>query len=402
MTLQVNTTQIPMNSIAAYPMINNPQKIFHNLTRTFLLIGAMAMSSCDAEMSDEHQAVSYSFLVGSYTDAEDQGIGLLSFDPENGVLTHKVIAPGVKNPSFVITDQAGKTIYAVEETDGGNVRSFEWDTATKTLVPKQTIGSFGGSPCYLSLSPKEDFLVVGNYSGGNFSAYAIEDDGLLSHVQTFDHEGQSINVSRQEKAHVHSTVFHPNGKQLLVGDLGTDKIHIYNYQPDFAVPFAPSQPPYLEVSAGAGPRHLVVHPSGNRIYLVHELTAELGVYDFNSLKKMQALTLTSDDFVGDVGAAEVRMSPDSKFVYVSNRGDANEITVFKADKDGNLEFVERVNTGGEMPRNFNFTADGEYLLVAHQASGDVVVFKRDIKSGKLQQTEYMTSINKPVYLFALR
>jgi 6-phosphogluconolactonase len=55
-----------------------------------------------------------------------------------------------------------------------------------------------------------------------------------------------------------------------------------------------------------------------------------------------------------------------------------------------------------MPRNFNFTADGEYLLVAHQASGDVVVFKRDIKSGKLQQTEYMTSINKPVYLFALR
>jgi 6-phosphogluconolactonase len=201
---------------------------------------------------------------------------------------------------------------------------------------------------------------------------------------------------------VHSTVFRPNGKQLLVGDLGTDKIHFYNYQPDFAVPFAPSQPPYLEVSAGAGPRHLVVHPSGNRIYLVHELTAELGVYDFNSLKTVQALSLTSDDFVGDVGAAEVRMSPDSKFVYVSNRGDANEITVFRADKDGNLEFVERVNTGGKMPRNFNFTADGEYLLVAHQASGDVVVFKRDIKSGKLQQTEYKTSINKPVYLFALK
>lgn len=360
------------------------------------------MSSCDAEMSGESQAVSYSFLVGSYTDAEDQGIGLLSFDPENGVLTHEVIAAGVKNPSFVITDQAGQTVYAVEETDGGNVRSFEWDTATKTLVPKQTVSSFGGSPCYLSLSPNEDVLVVGNYSGGNFSAYATGEDGKLSHLQTFDHEGQSINVSRQEKAHVHSTVFHPNGKQLLVADLGTDKIHLYNYQPDFAVPFAPSQPPYLEVSAGSGPRHLVVHPSGNRIYLVHELTAELGVYDFNSLKKLQALPLTSADFVGDVGAAEVRMSPDSKFVYVSNRGDANEITVFKVEKEGNLELVERVSTGGKMPRNFNFTPDGAYLLVAHQASGDVVVFKRDTKTGKLQQTELRISVNKPVYLFSLR
>jgi 6-phosphogluconolactonase len=252
------------------------------------------------------------------------------------------------------------------------------------------------------LDPKEEFLVVGNYSGGNFSAYKIQ-DGILNHVQTYQHEGQSIDPARQEKAHVHSTVFHPNGKQLLVGDLGTDKIHLYDFNPTYAVPFNNSDPGYIEVAAGAGPRHLAIQPSGSPVYLIHEMTAELGVYNYEAgkMSKIQALPLTGEDFKGNVGAAEVRISPDAKFVYASNRGDANEITVFEIGKSGTLTFVERVKTGGENPRNFVITSDGKFLVVGNQGSGTIVAFERNLKTGKLSKTGAETKFNKPVYFFRL-
>lgn len=372
---------------------------------TLLPVLFLMIQACDESPQEEMMEEKYTFLIGAYTDNESQGIGFLTFDPENNLLQASTIAAGIINPSFVITNMAQTLAFAVEETDGekgGKVKSFSLDRQTNTMQLLDTEDTFGAHPCYLSLDPKEEFLIVGNYSGGNFSAYKIE-DGKLNHVQTYQHEGQSINPSRQESAHVHSVVFHPSGKYLLVGDLGTDKIHVYDFNPTFAVPFNNADTPYHEVEAGAGPRHLVVHPSGSPVYLVHELSAELGVYTFNNgeMARIQTVSLTDDDFIGAVGAAEVRISPDGKFVYASNRGDANDITVFEIENEGKLKFVERVKTGGEMPRNFIITKDGNYLLVAHQASHTITVFERNQRSGKLSKIDLETKYHKPVHFFGL-
>ncbi|MFD2200712.1 lactonase family protein [Shivajiella indica] len=374
--------------------------IFLFLTITYLMV-----NSCDEAQEEEQVDTSYSFLIGAYTENETQGIGLLSFDPEKNLLQSKIIAPGLNNPSFVIANKAQTMVFAVEETggeNGGKVVSLKLDRQTNTMEKIDSQSTLGDHPCYLSLDPKEEFLVVGNYSGGNFSAYKIN-NGNLELVQTYQHEGQSINPDRQGSPHVHSVVFHPNGKQLLVGDLGTDKIHIYDFNPNFAVPFNNGTPPYFEADAGVGPRHLIVHPSGSPIYLVHELTAEIGVYSYNagSLSKIQTVPLTDEEFVGGISAAEVRLSPNARFLYASNRGDANEISVFEVEKDGRLTFVERVKSGGEMPRNFIITKDGKYLLAAHQASNNITVFERNQKTGKLTKLNIEGSYPKPVYFFGL-
>lgn len=363
------------------------------------------LTSCDESPQEEKIEPAYSFLLGAYTDTEEQGIGLLTFNPETNVLHTKILAAGVTNPSFVISNSAQTLVFAVEEVGGekgGKVKSFKFDRQTNNLELLDTEDTFGDHPCYLSLDAKEEILVVGNYSGGNFSAYKIN-NGVLDHVQTYQHEGQSIDPARQEKAHVHSTVFHPNGKQLLVGDLGTDKIHLYDFNPTFAVPFNNSNPAYLEIAAGSGPRHLAIHPNGSPVYLIHEMTAELGVYRYESgsLSKIQVLPLTHEDFVGNVGAAEIRISPDEKFLYASNRGDANEIIVFEIGKTGELTFVERIKTGGETPRNFVITSDGKFLLAANQGSDSIIVFERNLKTGKLKKTGAETKFHKPVYFYGL-
>ncbi|WP_373495845.1 lactonase family protein [Aquiflexum sp.] len=373
---------------------------------SLILLTAFIMTiSCDETPQEEKVENKYEFLVGSYTDSEEEGISLLTINPEENLIATKVIAAGVKNPSFVVSNKAQTLVFSVEETggeNGGKVSSFKFDRQNNTLELLDTEESFGNSPCYLALDPKEEFLVVGNYSGGNFSAYKIS-NGMLEHVQTINHEGQSVVSGRQDGSHVHSVVFHPNGKQMLVGDLGTDKIFIYDFNPTYAVPFNPASQPYVEVGPGSGPRHLVVHPDGKTVYLIHEMSAELGVYSYDAGKmaRKQVAQLTGEGFIGNVGAAEVRISPDAKFVYASNRGDANDISVFGIGSDGQVTFVERVATGGETPRNFAITKDGEYLIVGNQGSNSIIVFDRDQKTGKLVKTDLAVSINKPVYFFGL-
>ncbi len=366
----------------------------------------LMLNACDESPSEETIGPQYSFLVGTYTDSGDQGINLLSLDPENKTLQSKVIAEGIGNPSFVITNKNQDHVFAVEESAGergGKVKSFRLDLDAGSMDSISTVDSYGDHPCYLSLSPSEKFLVTANYSGGNLSIYEIE-DGALKHVQTIQHEGGSIIESRQKNPHVHSAVFHPNGQQLLVGDLGADKIYIYDFNPDYAVPFSPANPAYFEVEPGSGPRHLAIHPNGHKIYLVHELTAEVGVYNYNEGKISQAqiLSLTGESFSGSVGAAEIRISEDAGFIYVSNRGDANEISVFEVGKDGNLTFVQRISTEGETPRNFILSHDGNYLLVGNQESNEIRLFDRNKKTGMLSPTDVSIAIHKPVYFHPIQ
>lgn len=361
--------------------------------------------ACSSQKTTEmtETSTTYSFLVGTYTDEASQGINQLDFTPAENKLEIQTIYPGIQNPSFVLANSAGDKVYSLEEIDqvpGGNVVSFERSLDDSLLTKLSELPSFGDHPCHLALSPDERFLTVSNYSGGSFSAYKIA-DSELTHLQTIKHEGSSINKDRQNSSHVHSTTFSPDGKFLLVADLGTDELYVYDIDSEEKEPFSLNN--IFKTTLGDGPRHLVFSPEGKEIFLVQEMKAALEVLSFDEgkINSKQQISLVADDYVGSVGAAEVRISPDGKNIYASNRGDANSLSVFTKKDDGNYGLIQQTSSGGIMPRNFNLTADGKYLLSANQASNDIVVFERDMDSGKLTQTSWKVEINKPVYLFRL-
>jgi 6-phosphogluconolactonase len=198
-------------------------------------------------------------------------------------------------------------------------------------------------------------------------------------------------------------VFHPNGKQLLVADLGTDKIYIYGLNYSSAAPIIPANPAYFSVASGSGPRHMVMHPNGKLLYLVHELTGEVGVYFYENgqIRHVNTYSLSTAQFKGQVQAAEIRISADGKFIYVSNRGDANNMSVFQTDVEGRLSLIQQISAGGRTPRNFNLSPDGHFLLVANQDSDEIRLFKRDLVTGLLSQTPVRIEIKKPAYIFSL-
>lgn len=374
------------------------------------LCAALLLAACSSPKQETEviastpTPLSYEFLIGTYTDSPIQGINHLYFSPSENILTVETIAGGIANPSFVIASKDGKRVFSLEEesgTPGGQVLSFARnpDDNSLTLIDQKKSG--GDHPCHISISPNEDYVILGNYTGGSLSVFKVSSDGMLEHAQTIQHKGKSVNPQRQEKPHVHSTTFDPAGKQVLVADLGTDKIYVYDFDGSQAEPLRLSGE--FPVTPGDGPRHLTFSADGKEVLVVEEMTASLDVfaYENGTLTPKQRLSLLVEGFEGKVGAAEIRLSPDGKQVYVSNRGDANTISVFGKRPSGEYVPVQNISSGGLMPRNFNLTADGKYLLVAHQASNDIVIFERDSFTGKLTQTLWKAELNKPVYLFRL-
>ena len=377
---------------------------------TLVVCAAFTFAACSSPKQESKMTstpdtpITYNFLVGTYTDSLNHGINVLTFSPMENLMTVETIAAGIANPSFVLASGDGKTVYSLEEeagANGGKVLTFSRNPADDSLTLVDQDDSGGDHPCHISISPKEDFVILGNYSGGNLSVFKISPEGKLDFAQLIQHTGKSVNPDRQEKAHVHSTTFDPEGKRVLVADLGTDKIYVYDFDPTQAEPLALSGE--FPMMPGDGPRHLAFSADGNEVLIVEEMTAVLAVYSYENgaLAPKQRLSLLDEGFDGNVGAAEIRLSPDGKQVYVSNRGDANTISVFGKNATGEYVRVQNIPSGGTTPRNFNLTADGKYLLAANQGSNDIVIFERDEFTGKLTQTLWKADVHKPVYLHRL-
>ncbi len=375
-----------------------------------ILMVALLLAACTSPKqetqvnSTPETPVSYDFLVGTYTDSLNHGINFLSFSPSENLLTVETIAAGIANPSFVLATKDNKTVYALEEeagAQGGKVLTFSRNPADNSLTLLDQDDSKGDHPCHISLSPREDFVILGNYTGGNLSVFKVSSEGQLDFVQLIQHAGKSVNPDRQEKPHVHSSTFDPEGKRVLVADLGTDKIYVYDFKPENLEPLTLSGE--FAMNPGDGPRHLAFSLDGKEVLVVEEMTGMLDVFGYERgvLTSKQRLSLLDEGFDGNIGAAEIRVSPDGKNVYVSNRGDANTISVFGKGASGKYSRIQNISSGGLMPRNFNLTADGKYVLIAHQASHDIVIFERDATDGTLTQTLWKATIHKPVYLHRL-
>lgn len=376
-------------------------KLLLKLLGTLLLCSPLLlMAQAKKENMDYH------LLVGTYTNGMSEGIYVYRFHSESGTLTHEHTAKGVVNPSFVIASPDQQFVYAVNEQSGkkeGMVSAFRFNPANGSMELINQQPSGGGDPCYLNFSPEGKYLIVGNYTGGSLSVLPIEENGSLgAPLQTIRHKGKSVNPERQEKAHVHSAVPGPGGKHLFVGDLGTDKIYTYAFQPEAVQPLRLAEIPYTTVAPGRGPRHLVFNRKGSRAYLVQELDATVAVFEHTNgkLSHLQSIPMAANDFEGAQSGAEVRLSPDEKFLYASNRGDANEISIFAINKrEGTLKLINRQSTLGLTPRNFIIDPSGRFLLVANQNSNSLILFKRDVKTGLLQPTSTVLEIGSPVYLF---
>jgi 6-phosphogluconolactonase len=345
----------------------------------------------------------FNLLIGTYTNTgKSEGIYVYRFNSNTGDFAYKTMVKGVENPSYLDISHDRKHVYAVNETGNGGLSSFSFNPVNGELVFINRISSEGDGPCYVSVDNQDKFVFAGNYGSGTILAVPLKDDGSLNaEIQLIKHEGKSINKSRQQGSHVHSTVLSPDNKYLMVADLGTDKVYIYRFnRSDRTNPLTPSEPSFISVKAGSGPRHLVFHPDSKFAYLIHEMEGMVSVFDYSNgkLTEKQTLSTLPAGFTGKIGAADIHVSPDGKFLYGSNRGELNDIAIYEIKKEGILVFAGRQSSLGRNPRNFAIDPTGNFLLVANQSSDDIIIFRRDKKTGMLTPTDIKIQVGAPVCL----
>jgi 6-phosphogluconolactonase len=346
-------------------------------------------------------------VIGTYTSGKSEGIYIYDFDSKTGE-SKFISSMKSSNPSFVAVSPDKKYLYAVNEdadslNNGGMVSAYKFGKKKKqlTFINQQTSG--GNHPCFITVDKTGKWVIVANYSGGSLSVTPVNEDGSLSpDKKVIQHTGRGLNKERQEKAHVHQTLLTDDNKHLLVADLGIDKLMVYDFDNTTGATTANANSS-INVSLGSGPRHAAIHPTNKYVYLTEELSGTVGAFAFDNatgkLKLLQTISAVPEDHKGSLSGADIHVSPDGKFLYASNRGELNNLVIYKIEETtGVLSVVGFQSTLGIKPRNFSFDPTGNLLLVANQESDNISIFSVDHETGLLTDTGKSISVPNPVCL----
>lgn len=368
---------------------------------TTVVFSCAAISTASAE--------SFHVYLGTYTGGGGSGKGIYRclLDTETGRLSDPVVAAEARNPSFLEIHPNGKFLYAVSEVGGtGAVIAYAVDPGTGDLQFLNQRPSGGAGPCHVCVDHAGRNVLVANYGSGSASVLPIGVDGSLAEFTGFvQHEGSSVNPSRQKEPHAHSVNISFDDRFVFVADLGIDRIMIYRLNSRKGT-IVPNDPPFARVEPGAGPRHLAFHPSGKYAYVINELSCTITAFAYEPasgvLKEIQSVPTLPESFNGSSTCAEVRVHPNGRFLYGSNRGH-DSLAVYRIDPaEGTLTFVEHETADIKTPRNFNVDPTGKFCLVANQDGNSVIVLRIDSETGALEPTGHKIAVPKPVCIRFLR
>lgn len=400
--------------------------------------------------------------IGTYTDesvlahdpkGEPSTHGIHSFllDGRTGRLTPLSTCDVGPNPAFLLKHPTKPIMWASTEcikTDG--------EVVTLEMLPEGKLkqiasqGSGGKSTCFLNLMAGETHMMVVSYWDAKVAMLPIEADGTVAepvhvtpgaeYVVKNSPDRKEHWAYRQRWPHTHCSVTEPySGRLHFVTDLGRDAVCIYAHD---AGSGRMALAGLVHLRKQHGPRHIIFHPTLRVAYIVNELISSVTVLQVGDLgelgrggeaagdgaaapreesstdeaacilKEAMVISTLPEDVQNDgtfheggvwkahSHCSEIRIDPEGRFVYVGNRGH-DSIAVYAVDQGtGMLKRTAVQPSGGEFPRNFNFSSCGRYMVVGNQRSNNLTVFERDPASGALAMRDQVP-VPSPNYVCAV-
>ena len=333
------------------------------------------------------------------------GIYHSTLNVANGKLSEPALVSEISGAGFLAMHPNGRILYSTNRENEGSVTAFSIidnsSNESARLEQLQSIPTGDGGAACVAVDKLGKVLMSAQYGGGSTSTYQLKPNGdLLALAANIKHgKGSGVNAKRQATAHPHWVGTSPENQFQLVPDLGTDQVFQYQLDTETGDIRLKSKIP---VPPGSGPRHMKFHPSGEYAFVLNELTLAISVfrYDqtagtFQEIQNIETLPLDLKDRHLNT-AAEIRVHPNGKFVYSSNRGH-DSISVFGFSPEKNkLELVERESVRGAWPRNFNIDPSGRWLLAAGRHSNTLAVFEIDQDSGELTYARQIVNLPAPI------
>jgi 6-phosphogluconolactonase len=348
--------------------------------------------------------------VGTYTfpgtapggthQSQAKGIYVFRMKPSNGGLTPLHLQPFIlaPNPSYLALDPGLRHLYSVNEMTEGGVSAYVINQSNGTLTFLNSMPTNGKDTTHLSVQPSGQYLFAASYTSGDFQVFRINADGSIGDMtDNFQSVGNGTgpNPDRQEGPHAHQILTDLDGNHVFGVDLGADKVDVWNLDAGSGK-LIPNTVPFAPIASGSGPRHMAFHPDRQHAYVLSELASSVTVFDYDPGRAAfiwkQTISTLPPDFTATNTTAEIRIHPNGRFLYNTNRGH-NSITMFEIEPEtGDLEVIGWESTRGEWPRGMNIDPSGTFLYAANQNTDNIAVFRIDPVSGKLQ---FSTLVNTP-------
>ena len=320
--------------------------------------------------------------VGKYTEQGEKGLHIIDINFSKGTFTLVSESEAGNNPSYFCISKKRSLIYAVNEVSrvngvrGGGLTTLSLDVKSGRTEKVKEMAVPNGGPCYISLSPSEDFILIANYGGGSVAVVRLDANGIPSEISdTIMFRGEEGKRSR-----AHMIAPGPDGKKIYLTDLGLDRVAIFDLD---RANGKLKNTGYARLAKGAGPRHFAFGRDGSKMYVINELNSTLTVFNVEkdgNLKEIQTLSTLPEGFSGKSFCADIHLSKNGKFIYGSNRGH-NSIVTFRIGSDGKVTVAGHTSCGGEWPRNFVLDPTGKYLIAGNQNSGNITLFTLNKKTG---------------------
>ena len=359
--------------------------------RNIITAAVMLLMLAGCHQGKDSGETQLTMVVGTYTDGSSTGIYSYRFNQETGeaLLLDSLAAV---NPSYLTIAPYGELVYAVSETSDSlaslNIIQLDRHDGSMRLVTSEPTN--GADPCYVATNGT--LAVTANYSGGSMSTFTLSEQGRKATLaRLFAGATGGPDTLRQSSPHVHCSCFTPDGHYVLATDFSADRILSFRLNEGTIAENGVA----ATIGADSGPRHLVFSNDGRHAYLMSELSGKVTVFAYADGRLSQLQEVVSDS-VGARGGADIHLSPDGRFLYSSNRLQAEGIAIFAVDKQSGLLTHIGYQPTAAHPRQFNITPNGRFLLCCCRDSNKIQVFRRDEQSGLLTDTGRDISVSRAV------
>lgn len=330
----------------------------------------------------------------------DGNIAVMKLNPETGDLTMVEKVPAGPNVMHMALSPDHRFLYASVRSEPFSIISYSINSETGKLT-QLSKESLPDNMVYISVDNIGRFILSVSYTGAKIVVNPIESNGLV--------QAEPIQIIPTGPK-PHSILVDQSNRFVYVPHLGNDQIKQFLFNASTGT-LTPNDPDVVYTKDDSGPRHFVFSPNNKFIYVSNELDGTVYSYEMNNktgaLTEIQRISvfpphtmnneLSSDSQDTTIKIADIHITPDGKWLYISERA-TNTITAFSVnDNTGNLTYIGDYDTE-EIPRGFNIDPNGNFVIVAGQKSDHVAVHAINPETGELKLLDRFESGNEPNWI----
>ena len=338
----------------------------------------------------------YMAYVGSYSyNGQAKGITVYDVDVAKGRFIPRCEME-VDNSSYVIASNDGKTLYSI--ADEGVVSFRIHENGAITRLNSANIKGMRG--CHLSTDAEDKYIFVSGYHDGKSTVLRLNPDGTVGDiVDGVFHKGLGSVAERNFRPHVSCTRRTPDGRFVMVADLGIDQVKIYRFDEKEEKLMLVDA---LRCELESAPRCFRFSSDGRFFYLLYELKNVIDVYSYETgerqpkIEKIQTISTTGPKALSQLTAASsMRLSTDEKHMFCGNAGD-NTVTVYDRDpKTGLLDYICCLPISRSYPKDICVFPDDKHIASINHENGSITFFSVDYKKGLLIMNGKEIKVNEP-------